>query len=115
MQRSVEDQSILVATYDGEHDHQPEATFGSNRCLSISSAPYSTSLGSSRPNNNITLDFTKPKTSNIKAETSTKPRMDSPDVQQFLVDQMVSSLTKDPNFTATLAAAISGIVYQHST
>nr|QQV37206.1 WRKY transcription factor [Boehmeria nivea] len=107
VQRSVEDQRILVATYEGEHNHpqpsQLEATSGSNRCVA--------SLVPSSPN--ITLDFTKPKSSSNDTKTA-KPaaRIDSPDVRQFLVEQMASSLTKDPNFTAALAAAISGRIYE---
>jgi len=119
VQRSVEDQSVLVATYEGEHNHpnpaQVEATSGSNRCVTIGSVPCSEPLNSGGTTTLTALDLIKAKPSSDIAKQS-KPRMDSPEVRQFLVEQMASSLTKDPNFTAALAAAISGrILHQNPT
>lgn len=37
-----------------------------------------------------------------------------PEFQQFLIEQMATSLTKDPSFKAALAAAISGKILQHN-
>ncbi|XP_022724548.1 probable WRKY transcription factor 40 [Durio zibethinus] len=112
VQRSVDDQCVLVATYEGEHNHLPpshmEATSGSSRCVTLSSVPCSASLKSSGPT--ITLDLTKSKSSTDEGPNS-KPKLDSPEARQYLVEQMASSLTKDPNFTAALAAAISGRMF----
>lgn len=109
VQRSVDDPSVTVATYEGEHNHphpsQMEPT--NNRCRNQmnSVAPSSAAAPST-----VTLDWTKKtKCSN---DSSYKNRMINSDskmeIPQILVEQMASSLTKDVKFRAALAAAISG-------
>ena len=55
----------------------------------------------------VTLDLVHPAGLHDSAKKSNQ-EVESPAFQQFLVQQMASSLTKDPNFTTALAAAISG-------
>ncbi|GKV03162.1 hypothetical protein SLEP1_g15516 [Rubroshorea leprosula] len=116
VQKSAEDPSILVATYEGEHNHacpsQAEVSLSStqtaaNPCRSV---PISAPVKPSAPS--VTLDLLQP--SFIKDVKKSSEEMDSADIQKLLVHQMAASLVRDPNFTAALASAISGGVLEQS-
>ncbi|XP_030496676.2 probable WRKY transcription factor 40 [Cannabis sativa] len=80
VQRSAEDPSLLVVTYEGEHMHK----------INSHNIKKSSMVRSFANNSTITLDH----------------HDHGPVLHQFLVNQMASSLTKDSNFTAALAAAL---------
>lgn len=100
VQKCINDRSILVATYDGEHNHGvPNESFKPSS---------STPKGSSISNNKL------PTTLNDKEATNT--RLCENVMQQFgygrhiKIEEYASSLIKDPDFTAALAEAVARTV-----
>ncbi|KAJ6804081.1 WRKY transcription factor WRKY71-like [Iris pallida] len=95
VQRSAEDRSVLVATYEGEHDHAKPPT----PSAPASDRPPAAANAGSPP---------RP----VAAEDSARRPRPVGDQEAHrsreLAERMASSLTKDPSFAMALAAAISG-------
>ena len=87
MQRSVEDPKVLVVTYEGEHNHDIEG--GLPVASSVMDAKNTNGGSRTRVDDQV--------------HSAQKSKLE----QFFFIQQMATSLTRDPNFTAALATAIS--------
>nr|XP_043607788.1 probable WRKY transcription factor 40 [Erigeron canadensis] len=108
VQRSVDNDGVVIATYEGEHNHRStkqEATYAllANQCNNYTSttSPASDERSSSRFN------------SSSPTTTLVLPSSSSSSFDEVLVKQMATYLSKDPNFTSQLAAAIYSKVLEH--
>ncbi|KAJ4707786.1 WRKY transcription factor [Melia azedarach] len=117
--RCVGDESFLVATYEGEHNHEVHYLLGQ----SFSSSPKTSTMANNVHSpadqttdpfgSDITLDLTltgpsqenKRTSQNILAESNNNKRKKKKKMEEY-----VASLTRDPNFTVALAEAVASSI-----
>lgn len=110
VQRSVDDPTLLVATYEGQHHHCHPAPADN----SAASPPgVGGGGGVSSPGQPIPVQCSgsTPTTDDCSKTQRAIATTDSNEIQQILVEKMASSLTRNPGFRTALAAAITGRIF----
>ncbi|KAM3297725.1 hypothetical protein ACQJBY_039596 [Aegilops geniculata] len=101
VQRSADDKTVLVATYDGEHNHaQPPKMQGSASRKSADAAAVRASPAPAPVQQ-------QPRQQSITETGSAADRKN-------LAEQMAATLTRDPGFKAALVSALSGRILELS-
>lgn len=103
VQRSADDQCVLVATYEGEHNHHQPFPVEAQNAVSQKPAMSADGFGAAGASE---------KKDGNRAEGE---EVQQSELREMLVKGMASSLTRDPSFTAVIAAAISGRMFAIST
>ncbi|TXG62259.1 hypothetical protein EZV62_013622 [Acer yangbiense] len=116
VQRCMEDKRYLVATYDGEHNHDVDCSIGrsfaSAKSSSMAGFPSPETSNTSRFQSNIALDLTLSGSSQEKKRPSSSDSMEDYDHhnKKMKIEEYVASLTKDSSFTIALAAAVASSI-----
>lgn len=104
----MEDKRYLVATYEGEHNHEAECSLGQSFALAKSSG-FPSPESSNTFRSNLPLDLTLSGSSEENKRPSLNSMQDYHN-KKMKIEEFVASLIKDPDFTIGLAAAVASSI-----
>ncbi|KAJ7966263.1 WRKY transcription factor [Quillaja saponaria] len=106
VERSIEDKSILVATYEGEHNHDIHDNPFSQTSLSTPKGVTKGSVVAGGNNPELTLDLSLSGSDQSHRRHTEKFVQHGSPSNHNKIKEYVDSLVKDPNFTVALAEAV---------
>ena len=113
VQRSADDSTVLVATYEGEHNHgQPPQHDGGRAARSTATAQAQVASEAAVRPVAAPLPLQHPHQQQKQEAATTVPSSEV--ARKNLAEHMAVTLTRDPGFKAALVSALSGRILELS-
>ncbi|GMI89263.1 WRKY DNA-binding protein 40 [Hibiscus trionum] len=107
VQRCLDDKAFLMATYEGQHNHDVDPTIGQSLSSPGSSATAIISATTPTSESCVPVNPFRPSiTLDLNLSGSNHENSNSDNCDDKRIEDCVAAMTKDPDFTAALAAAV---------